>query len=67
MMVGRALNRIGQETGNLEIENIDIILNPRRALQDGITMIPALQMGEQRLSGIFLSEEKIRDFLDSLG
>jgi len=63
MMVGRVLKKINKETGSLEVENVDILLHPRTALRAGITMIPTLLMGEKRLSGVFLSEDKIRDFL----
>jgi len=63
MMVGRALKKLQKEMGNFEIQQVDILRHPRTALQEGITMIPTLQVGEKRLSGIFLGEEKIRDFL----
>ena len=63
MMVSRVLKKINEETNNLEIESIDILLHPRIALHAGITMIPTLQLDEKRLSGVFLSEGKIRDFL----
>ncbi len=63
MMVSRVLKKLNNELGNLDIQEVDVLRHPRTALQAGITMIPALQMGEQRISGLFLSEQKIRDFL----
>ena len=63
MMVGRVLKKLNKELGNLEIQEVDVLRHPRIALQAGITMIPTLQLGEQRISGLFLSEQKIRDFL----
>lgn len=65
MMVSRVLSKIQQERDNLEIKKIDIIRHPRTTLKDGVTMIPTLQIGEERLSGIFLSEKEIRDFIDT--
>lgn len=63
MLVGRVLKKLQEETGDLNVREVDILRHPRTALHDGITMIPTLQQGERRLSGIFLSEAKIRDFL----
>ncbi len=63
MMVGRVLNKLQEEIGDLDVRKVDILRHPRTALREGITMIPTLQQGERRLSGIFLSEEKIRNFL----
>jgi hypothetical protein len=65
MMVGRVLKKLQKEMENFEIQYVDIVRHPRTALKNGITMIPTLQVGEKRLSGIFLSEEKIRNFLYS--
>ncbi|XOF33415.1 MAG: hypothetical protein ACL93V_15655 [Candidatus Electrothrix sp. YB6] len=42
---------------------MDILASPGRALQQGIMMIPALQAGEKKLSGIFLSAAKVRRFV----
>jgi len=63
MMVGRVLNKLQEEIGDLDVRKVDILRHPRTALREGITMIPTLQQGERRLSGIFLSEEKVRNFL----
>jgi len=63
MMVGRVLKKLQKEMGDLNLREVDILRHPRTALREGITMIPTLQQGERRLSGIFLNEEKIRTFL----
>ncbi len=63
MMVGRVLKKLQKEMGDLNLREVDILRHPRTAFREGITMIPTLQQGERRLSGIFLNEEKIRTFL----
>jgi len=63
MMVGRVLKKLQKEMGDLNLREVDILRHPRTALREGITMIPTLQQGKRRLSGIFLNEEKIRTFL----
>ncbi len=63
MMVGRVLKKLQKEMKNLNVLEMDVLRHPRTALHEGITMIPTLQQGERQLSGIFLSEEKIRNFL----
>jgi len=63
MMVGRVLKKLQKEMGDLNVREVDILRHPRTALREGITMIPTLKQDERRLSGIFLSEEKIRNFL----
>ncbi|PID77278.1 MAG: hypothetical protein CSB24_02260 [Deltaproteobacteria bacterium] len=51
----------------LEIEEVDILPNFKRARQDEIKMIPAIKSGKNRLSGVFLTRKKIAAFLGSLG
>ncbi|RUM48076.1 MAG: hypothetical protein DSY80_00170 [Desulfocapsa sp.] len=52
---------------NITLEQVEIITNPLRALKDGIKLIPALKYGEEKLSGIFLSKEKIATFFNKAG
>lgn len=63
MMVSRVLNKLKQERGDIEIHEVDILLHPRTAIKEGITMIPTLVMNDKKISGLFLSEKKIREFL----
>ena len=63
MMAGRALSRIQQEMNDFQIREVDILAHPLTAIKEGITMIPTLQLDGKRLSGIFLNERQIRDFL----
>ncbi len=43
---------------------VDVLKQPVKTWQDGIRMIPALKGGEEILSGITLSREKIALFLN---
>ncbi len=63
MMAGRALRRIQQEMNDFQIREVDILAHPLTAIKEGITMIPTLELDGKRLSGIFLNEQQIRDFL----
>ncbi len=63
MMAGRALRKIQQEMNNFQIKEVDVLAHPLTAIKEGITMIPTLQLDGERLSGIFLNEQQIRDFL----
>ncbi len=48
---------------DIELEIVDILSFPRRTLQDGIKMIPAIKAGQQILSGVYLNKEAIATFL----
>ncbi len=43
---------------------IDAVKHPLKTWQDGIRMIPALKYGGDVLSGITLSQDRIKSFLD---
>ena len=63
MMADRALTRILKDYPDVIVEKVDIMTNPGRAWKDGIRMIPALKAGNEILSGVLLSEEEIRRFV----
>lgn len=48
----------------MELTFIDALMNPVSTYKNGIRMVPALS-GEKIISGIFISKDKIRDFLIS--
>jgi hypothetical protein len=48
---------------NLQIEEVELITSPLQTWRDGIKMVPALKVGETVLSGLYLSEEAIADFV----
>ena len=63
MMAGRALRKIQQELNDFQIKEVDVLTHPLTAVKEGIKMIPTLELDGKRLSGIFLNEQQIRDFL----
>ena len=62
-MARKALDELIKDRKDVEIENVEIITNPLRALKDGIKIIPTLTIGDKKLSGILLSSSKIEQFL----
>jgi hypothetical protein len=64
-VASRHLNAIKKQNPSLEIEKVDVLLSPRKSLQAGIRLIPALKINNNILSGIFLNHEKISSFISS--
>jgi hypothetical protein len=65
-MAKTALDGLLAEDNNIQLEIVDILSNPLRTLKDGVTFIPTLKSGEEQLSGLFLSKEKIKKFLNKV-
>lgn len=63
MLVSRELTKLQQEFPTLRVEKVDILTHPGRTLRQGVRMIPALHIEDNRLSGIFLGPEAIRQFV----
>lgn len=57
------LERGARAYPQIEIDYVDILRSPVRAVKDGVRMIPALKAGERTLSGLYLSERDITTFL----
>lgn len=51
----------------VHIEEREVLRSPRQTSREGISMIPAIRIGERVLSGIFLSRDQIEDFLRKTG
>ncbi|MHB8810087.1 MAG: hypothetical protein ACYC9M_08745 [Desulfobulbaceae bacterium] len=60
MLVRRELDRLRQEYPGLEVEEVDVVVHPLRAWRSGVRMIPALQAGDELLTGIILEAQDIR-------
>ena len=65
-MAGLSLAQLLDEFPDIEIEKLEILTNRARAREDGVRQVPALVYGERRLSGLFLTKKKIRQFLESV-
>jgi hypothetical protein len=51
---------------DLEIETVEVTTNPLKSWQDGIRMIPALRSGGNTLSGLLISHQEIRSFIENI-
>lgn len=65
-MAQKALDELLKDRDDVQIEKVEIITNPLRALQDGVKIIPTLISGNERISGILLSRKKIKSFLEKV-
>ena len=62
-MAKKALDELLIDRDDVHIEEVEILTNPLRALKDGVKFIPTLKCGDEQLSGILLSRDKIETFL----
>lgn len=51
----------------VQIEEREVFSSPLEVYREGIAMVPAIRIGDQVLSGIFLSRDRIRAFLQRTG
>lgn len=63
-MAKKRLYKLVGQNSNVEIEEIDILSSREIAKKDGISMIPAIKIGDNKLSALFLGQEKIEKFLE---
>jgi hypothetical protein len=66
MMAGRELAKLKPNYPDIEIEEVDVVAHPVTAWNDNIRMVPAFKAGDLVLSGIFLSGERIKKFLEKV-
>ena len=61
----RFAQKILQEMAHqgMEIEKIDVVSHPLKAWSNGIRIFPALKIGDDILSGIFLSRKRMETFI----
>lgn len=64
MPVGNELKRLKAEYPDLDIETIDAMMHPIRAWKDGIRLFPAIKIGDDVLSGFFLTGDQLRRFVE---
>ncbi len=62
-MAKKALDELLADRDDIQLEEVEILSNPLRALKDGVKFIPTLKSGKEKLSGILLSSEKIDTFI----
>lgn len=62
-MAKKALDELLAKTNDIQLEEVEILSSPLRTLKDGVKFVPTLISGKERLSGIFLSSDKIEAFI----
>jgi hypothetical protein len=62
-VAGKHLLALCSTIPDLQVEEVEILTSPLRAWQDGIRMVPALKVGDAVLSGMYLSQESITNFV----
>ncbi|MDL2286890.1 hypothetical protein LJC24_05620 [Desulfococcaceae bacterium OttesenSCG-928-F15] len=66
IMAERYLKRTMKERKNLTMQVRPLPTYLKEAREFGIAMAPALRVGEHAISGIWLTEKDIQEFLDSV-
>ncbi|MBB5348820.1 hypothetical protein JWG42_07465 [Desulfoprunum benzoelyticum] len=66
-MARKHLLDLTHDRPDLIVEDREILRDPIAAGRDGITMIPAIRIGDTVLSGIYLHRHRIEDFLRQTG
>jgi len=59
------INAVLAQHPEITLETIEVTTNIKRTWKAGIRMFPALKIDDDLLSGVLLSEEKIREFVES--
>ncbi len=65
-MAGLSLSRLIRDFPNITVRKVEYLANLGRSRKEGVRLIPALVSGDKKLSGVYLSKKKIRQFLESL-
>ncbi len=62
-LAGKYLRAAIKEDSTIDVEEVDILSSPLRFMETGIRMIPALVIGKETLSSIYLNRKSIEDFI----
>ncbi len=62
-MALKVLKAILEENKEYQLETVDILTQPARAFKAGVKMIPTIEAGGKKLSGIVLKKDQIEQFL----
>lgn len=64
LLAARTLKKETAGRDDLELVGVEVTADPKMAWQEGIRMIPALKIGNDILSGLWLTPQKIREFIN---
>ncbi len=62
-MAAKYLHQLAALDDSLEITEVDVLSHPMDFLSQGIRLIPAIKTDDRWLHGVYLTREKIKDFL----
>ena len=62
-MALKVLREILEKNNDHELETVDVLAQPKRAFRAGIKMIPTIEAGGKKISGIILKKDQIEHFL----
>ncbi len=65
-LAGLSLKQLLPEFPGVSVEKVELLTNLGRSRREGVSRIPTLVAGEQRLSAFYLTKKRIRRFLESL-
>ena len=60
----KALLEVAGTHPDIQIEEVDIVTSPGKFRDAGISMIPAIKIGDKVLSSFFLRRNTIREFVE---
>ncbi|OGQ99743.1 MAG: hypothetical protein A2505_07340 [Deltaproteobacteria bacterium RIFOXYD12_FULL_55_16] len=64
LYAGRILKKILASSPHLELETIEVTTNLSRSSQAGIKTVPAIRIGNEVLTGLILTPQMIRRFIE---
>ncbi|MBU4229055.1 MAG: thioredoxin family protein [Proteobacteria bacterium] len=64
LYVSRALKKIVADSPQIELESIEVATNLTRTHQAGIKTVPAIKIGNDVLTGLILTPQTIRRFIE---
>lgn len=65
-MAGLSLSRLLRDFPDITLKKVEYLANLGSSRKEGVRSIPTLVCGDKKVSGILLSKDRIRQFLESL-
>lgn len=65
-MAGKHLKEIVQDDPSIKISEVEVAKNLVEHWRQGVRMIPRIEVGQQSLTGIYLTKNRIRSFIEQV-
>ena len=65
-MANRSLSKLLPDFPEISLEKIEFLTNRGSARDAGVRSIPTMVSGDQQIGGVYLTQRRIRQFLESL-